>query len=295
MTKTQLLKENAGSSARIGLESGRSFLFVGSNAGVICDEILALVKRVNCLDEEGNSKSDGYCDTCKNCRMIEKKQHPDVLWLAPSIDTASIKIEDIRHLKEKVYLKPYQAQKKIFVIENAQRLTPQAANAMLKILEEPPPDALLILTCENASQLLPTVVSRCRLVRITQDKAGPETAVDDLKKIAARFFEKSDVFSSNRLIDELCLLERREVETVLGELLFMLRDGLFLKLNARDCVLMSPDFKTDLERWVKFYCASDIQMLLEKVMRVKDFVRGNANIKIAVDSIIKDMESARCG
>lgn len=295
MTKIQLLKEGDGLSDLIGLESGRSFLFVGANADVIHDKILILAKRVNCSNEEQNPKTDGYCDVCKDCRMIEKKQHPDVLWLQPSADTASIKIEDIRHLKETVYLKPYQAEKKIFVIEDAERLTPQAANAMLKILEEPPPDALLILTCENASQLLPTVVSRCRLVRVTQTNGELETGAGDLKKIAARFFEKSDILSDNRLIDELSLSERREVEAVLEKLLFMLRDVLFLKLNAGDCALMNPEFKTDLERWAKLYGAADLQTLLEKVMRVKDFVRGNANIKIAIDSIIKGMNSARRG
>lgn len=79
---------------------------------------------------------------------------------------SSIKIEEIRELKQKLFLKPFQGEKKAIIIYNAENLTIEAQNACLKILEEPPEDTLILLVTPNENLLLPTIISRCEIVRL---------------------------------------------------------------------------------------------------------------------------------
>jgi len=91
------------------------------------------------------------------------KGHPDLILLEP---TASIGIEMIRQLQKRLFLKPYSAPVKAALIKEAEKLTIPAQNALLKTLEEPPANSLIILTASKTDLLLPTVVSRCQLIKL---------------------------------------------------------------------------------------------------------------------------------
>ncbi len=103
------------------------------------------------------------CTRCRSCRKIATGNHPDIAVLEPIHSV--IKIERIRRLCHQLSLKPYEAKKRVAVIVDAHRLTLEAGNALLKVLEEPPPRTLLILTAPQRSDLLSTLVSRCHPVR----------------------------------------------------------------------------------------------------------------------------------
>jgi len=102
------------------------------------------------------------CGDCAPCRKILSGNHPDILVVDAGGNT--IKIERIRRLCQDLSLKPYEGDRRIAVILDAPRMTPEAANALLKVLEEPPPETLLILTAAQRSDLLPTLASRCHPV-----------------------------------------------------------------------------------------------------------------------------------
>lgn len=89
--------------------------------------------------------------------------HPDVIHIAPS--GSYIKIDQIRLLIDTLSLKPYEALCRVVLITDAHAMNPEASNALLKVLEEPPPQTVLILTARQSSDLLPTVVSRCQQIR----------------------------------------------------------------------------------------------------------------------------------
>lgn len=109
--------------------------------------------------------SDEACGTCPSCRKIAGGNHPDIHLLEPLPDKRDISIEQIRNLQHDLSLRPYEAPRKACIIEPAERMNPSSANALLKTLEEPPGDALIILITENAGQLLPTIRSRCQMLR----------------------------------------------------------------------------------------------------------------------------------
>ena len=110
---------------------------------------------VNCQ----NSASGDCCDQCISCRKAASGNHPDINLIER--EGPFIKIEQIRALKHRLRFKPLEGRYRVTVIDNSQHLKAEAANALLKVLEEPPADNLIILTAIETTALLPTIVSRC--------------------------------------------------------------------------------------------------------------------------------------
>lgn len=107
--------------------------------------------------------SAGGCGGCAACRKVLGGHHPDLHLIVP--DGAVLKIEQVRGLERLAALAPLEGAWKIFILDDADRMTLPTANALLKTLEEPPPRSLLILILANPRALPPTVVSRCQTVR----------------------------------------------------------------------------------------------------------------------------------
>jgi len=106
------------------------------------------------------------CDDCLTCRQVSRRAHPDVHVIQPEGGASSpIKIEEIRHLLGRVALRPFSAAMQVAVIDGAERLTEEAANSLLKTLEEPSRSTRFLLTTVRPSHCLPTIVSRCQVIR----------------------------------------------------------------------------------------------------------------------------------
>ena len=105
------------------------------------------------------------CGDCAPCRKIAGNQHPDVIHVAPL--SSVIRIAQIRSLLQTLTLKPNEADRRVVILSDAQAMNAEAGNALLKVLEEPPDRTLLVLTAKQPSDLLPTVVSRCRHIRFS--------------------------------------------------------------------------------------------------------------------------------
>ncbi len=121
---------------------------------------LEMAKALNCADDGPRP-----CDRCDSCTQIARRVHPDVHLLVPGGASEQIRIEDIRHLLGRIALRPFRARIQVGLIDGAERLTEEAANSLLKALEEPPQRARFLLITAHLSDCLPTIVSRCQLIR----------------------------------------------------------------------------------------------------------------------------------
>ena len=114
-------------------------------------------------------RSDGVrpCRTCRDCRKVYDSVHPDVIYVAPDPDAKvpTIKVDQIRSVAATAYILPSEAEKKVYVLRQADTMNLNAQNAFLKLLEEPPQSAAFILAAASPELLLPTVRSRCALLR----------------------------------------------------------------------------------------------------------------------------------
>ena len=122
-----------------------------------------LAQAVNC----SNPPSPGEpCGVCRACLQIGRMQHPDLAVVQGEGKSGTIKVDQIRELQRGLSLAPYEAHYRVAILKRFEQSQPSAANALLKTLEEPPPQVLLAVTAESAESLLPTIVSRCEVLRL---------------------------------------------------------------------------------------------------------------------------------
>jgi DNA polymerase-3 subunit delta' len=144
---------------RLALAHGRlhhAYLFVGA-AGVGKKTIgISLAKAIHCSVATGD-----FCGECADCARIENGNHSDVRFIEPLAGKKEISIQQIRELEKELNLRSFSGTKKIAILDPATMMNLPAQNALLKTLEEPPRDSLLILIASNLGGLLPTLRSRC--------------------------------------------------------------------------------------------------------------------------------------
>ena len=138
-----------------------------------------LAKTLNCR----NAAIGDFCDVCPSCRKIESGVHPDVITATVQEDATQIKIAQVREILSILDLQPLEGRNKVFIIDPADALTPEAANALLKGLEEPPENTFFILITVNVQELLLTVRSRCQIyhfIPLTLDEIRQHGITDEL-------------------------------------------------------------------------------------------------------------------
>lgn len=225
--------------------SGRSshaYLFLG---GAGAGKRLIANTFAKALQCEGEKRP---CDSCKSCHAFNHGNHPDVIYFQPLKNGKTYTIEDVREqLLETVDLKPFQYEKKIYIIEKADTLNIQSQNALLKTLEEPPAHAVFLLLAERAEAFLPTILSRVVVMKIRPLSA--ETIADYLMQ-AGHLAEESHILSAyaqGRIGQALELVEdkgfREMRQDVLGKL------EALPSMSEGDAYLLAKDlegYKNDL-------------------------------------------------
>lgn len=225
--------------------SGRSshaYLFLG---GAGAGKRLIANTFAKALQCEGEKRP---CDSCKSCHAFNHGNHPDVIYFQPLKNGKTYTIEDVREqLLETVDLKPFQYEKKIYIIEKADTLNIQSQNALLKTLEEPPAHAVFLLLAERAEAFLPTILSRVVVMKIRPLSA--ETIADYLMQ-AGHLPEESHILSAyaqGRIGQALELVEdegfREMRQDILGKL------EALPSMSEGDAYLLAKDlegYKNDL-------------------------------------------------
>jgi hypothetical protein len=174
---------------------GSSYLFVGQDFSLLED----ILKLISC------SGNEYFCGTCWNCRNIALKTHPDLHIIEPQ--ALATKIESMRQGMRFLSLKSFCLPHKLLIVKDAGSLTPEASNAFLKTLEEPPPNSFIAVCVFGLEGILPTIISRCRRIFLPSSNPKPEISK---KEEAVRFlggealaFKDRKVFSDflSTLID----------------------------------------------------------------------------------------------
>ncbi|MFP4697632.1 MAG: DNA polymerase III subunit delta' [Eubacteriales bacterium] len=154
------IKEHFKSSIKLGKIS-HAYIINGEQG--MGKKLLAntFAKTLQCLE-----KKDEPCGKCTSCQLFNTSNHPDIKYVESS-KVKSIGVDDIRkQLNQDIYIKPYRFSYKIYIIDEAEKLTEQAQNAMLKTIEEPPKYAIIILLTNNSNKLLSTIISRCVILNL---------------------------------------------------------------------------------------------------------------------------------
>lgn len=155
------------------------------------------------------------CGECRGCRQIAAMQHADLAVVQADAEGGTLKVDQIREARRTLTLKPYQASYRVALFLRFQEANDNAANALLKTLEEAPSYAVLVLTADNPEQLLPTIVSRCEVLRLRPLKIEEVQNALESRGVQADQAKLVSHVSGGRfgyalrLIEEPALLERR--------------------------------------------------------------------------------------
>lgn len=277
-----------------------------------------LAKTLNCTGE------DAPCEVCVHCRQIEGGTHPDVTLVEPPEGKDSIAIGQVRELREGTALRPFQARYKVVIITNAEALTAQAADALLKTLEEPQPQVRMVLTANEADALPATVISRCRvmplqpveasairdallargedghraetLARLSRGSVGWALAAARQPKLLTQREETlarmSGVFGmdlSTRLdLAESITTERRDRGSVRRnlELLLLLARDLLLIEGGLQPALAVGEGRARLEEAATRYSLGDVERCLLALRTVMDRVDSNVDPRLALEAML---------
>jgi DNA polymerase-3 subunit delta' len=154
-----------------------AYLFIGAEGLGKKKVAVEFAKSLECQKQSLSKGESAFGDECPDCLLIERNQHPDVLIIDTEKENTGtgepgkprkareIKIEEIRALQHQINLSPYSGKRKIVIIDSAERLTAEAANCLLKTLEEPPQKSVIFLISSAWQRILPTIISRCQLIK----------------------------------------------------------------------------------------------------------------------------------
>ena len=156
------------------------------------------------------------CGECRDCKQIEAMQHADLAIVDSESEGGTIKVDQIREARRALTFKPYMAKYRVALFLSFQDANDNAANALLKTLEEAPSYAVLILTADNPEQLLPTIVSRCEVLRlkplpveVVQGELETRGLETDHARLIAHISGGRFGYAL-RLVEDSSLLEKRE-------------------------------------------------------------------------------------
>ena len=290
-----------------------SYLFTGPSGTGRASCAKALAASLMCEDAEGEEA----CGICPSCRRIDALEHPDLLWVKPE-KTKFISIDEVRGVKDKLSLKPYEARLSVCVIEDAHMMKDVAANALLKMLEEPPGDSVTILITDKKELLLDTVISRCSEVRfsflpikdtvrilkeqsdVSEDTAtllahfsqgspgrALELAEDGIEEERNRLYGYLSEIAEERNIISLAWKEDKKdilIEDI-DMLVMIFRDIAMANTGIEDKMLDRQFAKSVAYQGFKGYSADRIYRIINELIEMKWALLGNVNAKFVAQAL----------
>jgi DNA polymerase-3 subunit delta' len=212
-----------------------------------------------CLNCEKPPAPGQPCRKCSNCKRIELMQHPDLTVVEAEHEGEVLRIDQVREIQHSLSLAPYEARYRVALILRFEEAHASAANAMLKTLEEPPPKVVVILTAKSAESLLPTIVSRCEVLRL-RPVSIDETAkgLQNVSGIPQEQAEKLAHLSGGRpgyairLYEQPSLLEQRQ--SWLEELIQLLASPRRERFAfAKGSIEHKEELRSELNVWLTFW------------------------------------------
>lgn len=302
-----------------------SILLIDSSQGEAKKLALVLAQAVNCL----NLDDDG-CDQCYNCQAIKEERFPDVLMVEPVNEV--IRVEKIREVKKLAYLRPMVGKRRVFIIDQSEKMNEQAANTLLKVLEEPPSTTIFILLTSNPYLLLPTIRSRCQELQLspvtqeTLEKYIEGLGRDKKEARLMAFFAKGNREVVDKLNYQELRAQRKALWSIveagarggipaqkikdygqytkrqrqlwsqeLAILASFWRDLLLVKLNASPELIINYDFLPELKEMAHLVSLEKIKNSLSWINEAAEEVKKNLNIQVIINSYLTHYQGKKNG
>ena len=278
------ITEQLTSSIKIGNIS-HSYLFLGTQG--IGKKMIAkeFAKMILCTSE------DKYCGVCKSCIEFDTDNNPDFSIIEP--DGNSIKIDQIREFQKKVSEKPIISQRKVYIINDSDKMTVEAQNCLLKTLEEPPEFVTIILVGTNENAFLSTIKSRCMILHF--EEISEEEILKYLEenyqiKINSQIMIKAFQGSIGKAIE---LKDKQEQYEKIENLIYGLEKMDVVDLvNKAEFLYSSKDDKTEILDYMEVILmdiaktSNKYAQTIEIIEQTKKRLAANANYDMSIDNML---------
>ena len=287
-----------------------SYIFFGPEGSLKRQVAVEFAKSINC-----EIKKNDNCNSCSSCVRIDNLSHPDLFIISKEETKTKISIDSIRYLSSRIALKSFEAKYKVVIIESAESMTQEAANSLLKVLEEPPKDTIFILLTSKIKALLDTIVSRSQVIRfksLSRDEVASMLIKDhdiskkdaDLLAVlsdrniskAMRLYEQDILTFKNSIITwflegslsqeeagSYILTEKRPKQTeALDILIGFIRDVLVYKMTKDDSLIINIDKIDDILSLAETQDIQTLQENIEAIEKTKFAINANVNGKLAL-------------
>jgi DNA polymerase-3 subunit delta' len=255
----------------------------------------ALAQTLNCLAPETQADHSDACGACAACTRIARGVHPDVL-VVEAGETGSIRIDQIREAVDRSAYKPFEGKRRVVIVDQADKLVVPAQNALLKVLEEPPPSSVFVLVTPRPDMLLATVRSRCIRLSFT---GGAASALDgDARDVAERVLAHAAATPDprRRIEGAKDLLtttgpgsasDREQLASHLRAMESLLRDVELLAAGGEATALASHDVRPSLERLAAAYAGErGVRAFAAVDQALVALERHNAGLKLVADWVV---------
>jgi DNA polymerase III subunit delta' len=274
---------------------------------------------------ENNSVSDP-CLHCNACKRIDSGNHPDVHWIEP--DGQSIKIEQIRNLQKEFTYSGLESNRKVYIIKGADTLTVNAANRILKFLEEPSRQTTAIMLTDNSQAILPTIRSRCQVIdlrplhpgefqnQLVKEGLDQRTAVlmstltNNFDEALAKSHDESFAIARRLVIQLVEVLltnpedvylfihqywvthfkERNEQEEGLDLLLFAIKDILYYHIEHEAGMVFFAPSDELLEKAARLFSQEKLLAMLQAVLQAKRKLKQNVHPTLVMEQLTLQMQ-----
>ncbi len=243
------------------------------------------------------------CGICRDCKQIEEMRHPDMNVIQAETEGGTLKVDQVRAVQHSLSLKPYQSKYRVALFLRFQEANDNAANALLKTLEEAPAHAILLLTADTPEQLLPTIVSRCEILRL---RALPVSAIESDLLERGVDEERARLLShisggrpgyARKLIDDFTILEKREER--LNDMQTLLPASRVEKFSYADKLSKDKDgMRQTILVWLSYWrdvmlrvAQAETPLInIDRNMEI-EFLAGRLDLSTA-RRVVRDLESA---
>jgi DNA polymerase-3 subunit delta' len=266
------------------LESGRlahAYAFIGPPGSGRTSAALAFAGALLC--------AKGGCGACRDCRLAATGQHPDQHLVKPKPPERNpkgpllIRLDEIHELERKAALRPAMAARKVFILDDAERMTPEGPQAFLKTLEEPPARTVVILVLPTSRALPATILSRCQPVRfhLAVDTVAAETVSGALALLAEVRAGGADV-----LLRRTQRIDRVKAEALVDGFWRLARDLLLAMSGAPPGLLTVPDRAEDIAREAAAWTPDEVLGIIRLCRDARDGLQRNVTAGLTMEVLL---------
>lgn len=259
-----------------------AYAFVGPPRSGRAEAALTFAEALLC-DGPG---PDGGCGRCRACALVARRHHPDLHLLAATPPERNpkgpraIRIGDIRGLERRASLRPALGVRKLFIVDDADRMTDDTPHAFLKTLEEPPDRTVIILILTSVRALPATVLSRCQIVRFVP---RPDREAEAGRASALALFEEIRTRGADALFRRLQTVDREGAERLIDHYWWLCRDLLLAGSGAPPSLLVSGG---DIEREAARWSLDDVLAELTRCREARAALETNVSPRLTMEVLL---------